>query len=170
MEEGKLKYDIEVAKKLTGIEDEKLLDFYIQSVIKKIERQIGYELVRGQITSLVSGLDKNYVFLPRKKIEKVLNTSSGCKILPFDFVNRKVIFDEIIPKNAYVEIEYIAGYETLPEDLLFFICSFINEAKSNEEGLKSYSIRGISYTFLSKIEQSDNFIRGVRDFFGILEI
>lgn len=170
MEEGKLKYDIEVAKKLTGIEDEKLLDFYIQSVIKKIERQIGYELVRGQITSLVSGLDKNYVFLPRKKIEKVLNASSGCKILPFDFVNRKVIFDEIIPKNAYVEIEYIAGYETLPEDLLFFICSFINEAKSNEEGLKSYSIRGISYTFLSKIEQSDNFIRGVRDFFGILEI
>lgn len=170
MEEGKLKYDIEVAKKLTGIEDEKLLDFYIQSVIKKIERQIGYELVRGQITSLVSGLDKNYVFLPRKKIEKVLNASSGCKILPFDFVNRKVIFDEIIPKNAYVEIEYIAGYETLPEDLLFFICSFINEAKSNEEGLKSYSIRGISYTFLSKIEQSDNFIRGVRDFFGIVEI
>ncbi|CAL7899675.1 hypothetical protein [Fusobacterium necrophorum] len=170
MEEGKLKYDIEVAKKLTGIEDEKLLDFYIQSVIKKIERQIGYELVRGQITSLVSGLDKNYVFLPRKKIEKVLNASSGCKILPFDFVNRKVIFDEIIPKNAYVEIEYIVGYETLPEDLLFFICSFINEAKSNEEGLKSYSIRGISYTFLSKIEQSDNFIRGVRDFFGIVEI
>lgn len=170
MEEGKLKYDIEVAKKLTGIEDEKLLDFYIQSVIKKIERQIGYELVKGQITSLVSGLDKNYVFLPRKKIEKVLNASSGCKILPFDFVNRKVIFDEIIPKNAYVEIEYIAGYETLPEDLLFFICSFINEAKSNEEGLKSYSIRGISYTFLSKIEQSDNFIRGVRDFFGIVEI
>lgn len=170
MEEGKLKYDIEVAKKLTRIEDEKLLDFYIQSVIKKIERQIGYELVKGQITSLVSGLDKNYVFLPRKKIEKVLNASSGCKILPFDFVNRKVIFDEIIPKNAYVEIEYIAGYETLPEDLLFFICSFINEAKSNEEGLKSYSIRGISYTFLSKIEQSDNFIRGVRDFFGIVEI
>lgn len=169
-EEKKIRYDIEIAKKLTGIEDEKLLDFYIQSIIKKIERQIGYELVREQITSLVNGLDKNYVFLPRKKIERVLNASSGCKILPFDFVNRKVIFDEIISKHAYVEIEYIAGYETLPEDLLLFICGLIHETKSNEEGLKSYSIRGISYSFLSKVEQSENFLRGIRDLFGMVEI
>lgn len=169
-EERKMKYDVEIAKSLTGIEDEKLLDFYIQAIIKKIERQIGYELVREQITSLVNGLDKNYVFLPRKKIERVLNASSGCKILPFDFVNRKVIFDEIISKHAYVEIEYIAGYETLPEDLLLFICGLIHETKSNEEGLKSYSIRGISYSFLSKVEQSENFLRGIRDLFRMVEI
>ncbi|MDK4484772.1 hypothetical protein MVQ23_02705 [Fusobacterium necrophorum] len=70
MEEGKLKYDIEVAKKLTGIEDEKLLDFYIQSVIKKIERQIGYELVRGQITSLVSGLERIMSFFLERKLKR----------------------------------------------------------------------------------------------------
>ena len=165
-----IKYDLEIAKILTNIEDEKLLNFYINAVIKKIEGILGYELLKGQITSLVSGLNKNYVFLPRKKIERVLNAKSGCTKLPFSFVNRKVIFDEIITVDSYVEIEYIAGYEELPENLLMFICSTIKEELSNAEGLKSYGIRGINYTFLNKIEQSDNFIRGVKDLFGVVEI
>lgn len=165
-----IKYDLEIAKILTNIEDEKLLNFYINAVIKKIEGILGYELLKGQITSLVSGLNKNYVFLPRKKIEMVLNAKKGCKKLPFSFVNRKVIFDEIITVDSYVEIEYIAGYEELTENLLMFICSTIKEELSNAEGLKSYGIRGINYTFLNKIEQSDNFIRGVKDLFGVVEI
>ena len=165
-----IKYDLEIAKILTNIEDEKLLNFYINAVIKKIEGILGYELLKGQITSLVSGLNKNYVFLPRKKIERILNAKKGCKKLSFSFVNRKVIFDEIITVDSYIEIEYIAGYEELPENLLMFICSTIKEELSNAEGLKSYGIRGINYTFLSKIEQSDNFIKGVRDLFGVVEI
>ena len=165
-----IKYDLEIAKILTNIEDEKLLNFYINAVIKKIEGILGYELLKGQITSLVSGLNKNYVFLPRKRIERVLNAKRGCKKLPFSFVNRKVIFDEIITVDSYVEIEYIAGYEELTENLLMFICSTIKEELSNAEGLKSYGIRGINYTFLNKIEQSANFIRGVRDLFGVVEI
>lgn len=165
-----IKYDLEIAKILTNIEDEKLLNFYINAVIKKIEGILGYELLEGQITSLVSGLNKNYVFLPRKKIERVLNAKRGCKKLPFSYVNRKVIFDEIITVDSYVEIEYIAGYEELTENLLMFICSTIKEELSNAEGLKSYGIRGINYTFLNKIEQSDNFIRGVKDLFGVVEI
>ena len=99
-----------------------------------------------------------------------MNAKSGCKKLPFSFVNRKVIFDEIITTDSYVEIEYIAGYDELPENLLMFICSTIKEELSNAEGLKSYGIRGINYTFLNKIEQSDNFVRGVRDLFGVVEI
>ena len=165
-----IKYNLEIAKILTNIEDEKLLNFYINAVIKKIEGTLGYELLKGQITSLVSGLNKNYVFLPRKKIERVLNVKRGCKKLPFSYVNRKVIFDEIITVDSYVEIEYIAGYEELTENLLMFICSTIKEELSNAEGLKSYGIRGINYTFLNKIEQSDNFIRGVKDLFGVVEI
>ena len=165
-----IKYNLEIAKILTNIEDEKLLNFYINTVIKKIEGTLGYELLKGQITSLVSGLNKNYVFLPRKKIERVLNAKRGCKKLPFSYVNRKVIFDEIITVDSYVEIEYIAGYEELTENLLMFICSTIKEELSNAEGLKSYGIRGINYTFLNKIEQSDNFIRGVKDLFGVVEI
>ena len=99
-----------------------------------------------------------------------MNAKRGCKKLPFSFVNRKVIFDEIITVDSYVEIEYIAGYEELSENLLMFICSTIKEELSNAEGLKSYGIRGINYTFLNKIEQSDNFIRGVKDLFGVVEI
>lgn len=163
-------YNIEIAKKLTGIEEEEDLKFYIDSIILKIERILGYSLVKSKIRRLVSGLDTNYLFLPEKKIERVLNANSGCKILPFSYVNRKVIFDIIISKNSYVEIEYVAGYETLPNDILSFICSTIKESLSNEEGLKSYGIRGINYSFLSKIEQSDNFTRGIRDLFGSVDI
>ena len=165
-----LGYDLNIAKSLTGIEDEELLKFYINSVILKIERVIGYKLLKAKITNLISGLNTNYVFLPEKKIEQVLNVNRGCKILPFSYINRKVIFDEIISKNSYVEIQYIAGYDEIPSDVLLFICSIIKESITNEEGLKSYAIRGISYTFLNKIEQSDNFVRGVRDLFGVVEI
>ena len=99
-----------------------------------------------------------------------MNVNRGCIILPFSYINRKVIFDEIISKNSYVEIQYIAGYDEIPSDILLFICSIIKENITNEDGLKSYAIRGISYTFLNKIEQSDNFVRGVRDLFGVVEI
>lgn len=165
-----LGYDLNIAKSLTGIEDEELLKFYINSVILKIERVIGYKLLKSKITSLVGGLNTNYVFLPEKEIEQVLNVNMGCKILPFSYINRKVIFDEIISKNSYVEIQYIAGYNEIPSDILLFICSTIKETITNEEGLKSYGIRGINYTFLNKIEQSDNFIRSIRDLFGIVGI
>lgn len=165
-----LGYDLNIAKSLTGIEDEELLKFYINSMILKIERVIGYKLLKSKITSLVSGLNTNYIFLPEKEIEQVLNVNMGCKILSFSYINRKVIFDEIISKNSYVEIQYIAGYDEIPSDILLFICSTIKEAITNEEGLKSYGIRGINYTFLNKIEQSDNFIRGIRDLFGIVGI
>ncbi len=165
-----LGYDLNIAKSLTGIEDEELLKFYINSVILKIERVIGYKLLKSKITSLVGGLNTNYVFLQEKEIEQVLNVNMGCKILPFSYINRKVIFDEIISKNSYIEIQYIAGYDEIPSDVLLFICSIIKENITNEDGLKSYAIRGISYTFLNKIEQSDNFVRGVRDLFGVVEI
>lgn len=163
-------YNIEIAKKLTGIEEEEDLKFYIDSIILKIERILGYSLVKSKIRRLVNGLDTNYLFLPEKKIERVLNANLGCKILLFSYVNRKVIFDIIISRNSYVEIEYVAGYETLPNDIFLFICNTVKESLSNEEGLKSYGIRGINYSFLSKIEQSDNFIRGIRDLFGSVEI
>ena len=163
-------YNLSIAKTLTGIEDEELLKFYLDSVIEKIERILSYKLLKQQITRLISGLDRKYLFVPEKKIERVLNVKMGCKKLDFSYVNRKIIFDEVISKNSYVEIEYIAGYETLPNDILMFVCSTIKESISNEEGLKSYGIRGISYSFLSKVEQSDNFIRGIRDLFGSVEI
>ena len=165
-----LGYDLNIAKSLTGIEEEELLKFYINSVILKIERVIGYKLLKSKITSLVDGLNTNYVFLPEKEIERVLNVNMGCKMLPFSYINRKVIFDEIISKNSYIEIQYIAGYDEIPSDILLFICSTIKETITNEEGLKSYGIRGINYTFLNKIEQSDNFIRGIRELFGIVGI
>ena len=57
-----LGYDLNIAKTLTGIEDEKLLNFYINAVIKKIEGILGYELLKGQITSLVSGLNKKTMY------------------------------------------------------------------------------------------------------------
>ena len=78
-----IKYDLEIAKILTNIEDEKLLNFYINAVIKKIEGILGYELLKGQITSLVSGLNKTMYSYLERKLKRVLNAKRGCKKLPF---------------------------------------------------------------------------------------
>jgi len=76
-----------------------------------------------------------------------------------------------VPRNVlFYTIGIFAAIFALTENLLMFICSTIKEELSNAEGLKSYGIRGINYTFLNKIEQSDNFIRGVKDLFGVVEI
>lgn len=50
-------YNKAIAKSLTGIEDEKLLDFYVGAVIKRIERVLGYELIKGEITESLYGLN-----------------------------------------------------------------------------------------------------------------
>lgn len=165
-----MRYDIETAKTLTNIEDEALLDFYIQAVVGRIEKIIHYKLARGSKTELVNGLDTNYIFVKEKCIESISNAYRGCERLGCVLIGRKIIFDEVINKNEFIRVEYEGGYEEMPAELLFFICSTIKESLSNAEGLKSYGIRGINYSFLDKIEQSDNFVRGVRDLFGGVEI
>ena len=163
-------FDTDIAVKLTGVEDKDLLIFYVNSVIKRIEQILHYKLVKGQKEDMITGLDTNYIFLKERNIERVLNAYRGCYVIDGTLIGRKLIFDHVIPKNEFIRVSYVAGYDSIPEDLLFFICSTIKENLSNEEGLKSYGIRGINYTYLDKIEQSDNFLRGVRDLFGGVEI
>jgi|GEM_PF-554093 len=164
-------YDKELMKKITGIEDEDLLDFYIKAIITKIEKYIGYKLVKGEIKEIIEGLSSTYLYIKRRDFESVSNVTDACEKnnIPFSYVGRKIIFDEIIPVGTYVVVTYTAGYEKIPEFLLLFIAQMVNEASTNKKGLKSYSIKGISYTYLSRIEQSDNFINGVRDLFGVVE-
>ena len=45
-------YDKELAKRLTGITDDKLLEFYIEGIISRIERAIGYDLVNAKKQNL----------------------------------------------------------------------------------------------------------------------
>lgn len=52
-------YEVEMAKRFTGITDETTLDFLIEGVISKIERIIGYKLARAEITEFIQGIDTN---------------------------------------------------------------------------------------------------------------
>lgn len=164
-------YDRGLMKILTGIENKKLLDFYVKAIISKIENQIGYKLIKGEYKEIIEGLNQRYTYIKRNDFESISNVMDACEkeIIPFDYVERKIILDFILPVGSYIVITYIAGYESIPEFLLLFIAQMINETITNSEGLKSYSIKGISYTFLDKIEQSTNFINGVHNIFGGVE-
>ena len=64
-------YDIEMAKNITGITDDALIDFLVKGTISRIERIIGYELVKCEKTEFVQGVDTNVVYLIRKPVERV---------------------------------------------------------------------------------------------------
>ena len=57
-------YDKEIAKELTGITNEQLLKIYVDGIISRIERIIGYELVKCEKTEFIQGVDtKSYILI-----------------------------------------------------------------------------------------------------------
>lgn len=163
-----LKYDMEMAKAVTGITDETILNFYIKGVICKIERVIGYDLVKSFLTEFVSGLGTNIIYLKKKPVENVSNAYIDNERINFKVNKHKLIFDFEIHQSEIVKVEYVAGYEELPFGIQNFIFSTIKEMISNEMSLKSFSLKDVSYTFLDKVQQSENFRRGITDLFGVM--
>lgn len=167
LEREKEFYNIEFAKKLTGIDDETILKFYIDSVISKIERIIGYKLIKSEKRENISGLDRNIIYLTAKPVESVSKAFINNKEVSFILDKHRLIFDFVICSCEKVTVEYIAGYEELPPDILMFICSTISETTANSAGLKSFSIKDVSYSYFDKVQQSENFRRGIIDIFGV---
>lgn len=164
-------YNIELAKKITKITDDELLRFYIEAVIKKIERILGYNLKTTTYNHKLYGVDRMYVYTvgrPLKAILQVIknnyNITKECNIEN----ERKIGLNFELCKCEYIEAEYEAGFETLPEDIQMFIFSQVKSLLSsiNGAGLKSYSIETISYTFEDNINKNDDFIKQVKNIFG----
>ncbi len=163
-------YNKAIAKSLTGIEDEKLLDFYVGAVIKRIERVLGYELVKGEITEFLQGLNTNTLYLSKKPVEHISKVLWRCEELPYRQENHHVIFNMEICQSEIVKITYTGGYDELPADVQMFIFNKIREmAEMNENtGLKSYSVKDISYTYKDNKEFENKFNEDVLELFKVL--
>ena len=73
-------------------------------------------------------------------------------------------------KCEYIQAKYEAGYDTLPEYIQYFIFSQVKNLVNtvNNAGIKSYSIETISYTFEDTVNRNDDFIKEVRNIFGVI--
>lgn len=160
-------YDIEIAKKVTNINDDELLKFYIEGIILKIENIIGYKLIKSEITEFVQGVDTNVVYLKRKPVERVSKVIWLDQELPFRLEKHRLILTAPLCQSEFLEVTYTAGYDILPLDIQMFIFSTLKENLANESGLKSFSLKDVSYSYFDKVQQSENFRRGIIDLFGV---
>ena len=160
-------YDIEMAKNITGITDDALIDFLVKGTISRIERIIGYELVKCEKTEFIQGVDTNVVYLNRKPVEQVSKALWLNEELSFRVDEHRLILTAPFCQSEFLEVTYIAGYDVLPLDIQMFIFSTLKENLANESGLKSFSLKDVSYSYFDKIQQSENFRRGIIDLFGV---
>ena len=160
-------YDIEMAKNITGITDDALIDFLVKGTISRIERIIGYELVKCEKTEFVQGVDTNVVYLKRKPVERVSKALWLNQELSYRVEEHRLILTALLCQSEFLEVTYTAGYDVLPLDIQMFIFSTLKENLANESGLKSFSLKDVSYSYFDKVQQSENFRRGIIDLFGV---
>lgn len=164
-------YDIELAKQITGIENETLLEFYINAIIDKINNILGYNILEHDKTEYITGVDKNYVYVndrPLNSISKIekdgIDITSQCFVMS----DRKIFTPYEICSQHSIKATYNAGYSELPPSIQLFIFSQVKSSVVGVEnsGLKSYSIESISYTFNDKQSENNRFINDVKNLFG----
>ena len=160
-------YDIEMAKNITGITDDALIDFLVKGTISRIERIIGYELAKCEKTEFNQGVDTNVVYLNRKPVEHISKALWRNQEVSYRQEKHRLILIAPLCQSEFLEVTYTAGYETLPFDIEMFIFSSIKESIANESGLKSFSLKDVSYSYFDKVQQSENFRRGIIDLFGV---
>ncbi len=166
-------YDIKFAEKVTKITDSELLTFYIEAVINKIERILGYKLKKATYNHKLYGVDKEYAYTIARPLTQILQINKD----NYDITNqcnieseRKIGLNFELCKCEYIQAKYEAGYDTLPEYIQYFIFSQVKNLVNtvNNAGIKSYSIETISYTFEDTVNRNDDFIKEVRNIFGVI--
>lgn len=160
-------YDIEMAKNITGITDDALIDFLVKGTISRIERIISYELVKCEKTEFIQGVDTNVVYLNRKPVEHISKALWRNQEVSYRQEKHRLILTAPLCQSEFLEVTYTAGYEYLPYDIQMFVFSSIKESIANESGLKSFSLKDVSYSYFDKVQQSENFRRGIIDLFGV---
>lgn len=164
-------YDIEICKIITKIEDEGLLRFYVDSIISRINAILGYKITKHNTRENVSGVNKDYVYVKERPLNQILQVTKNnydltneCNLLS----ERKIGLPFCLSSQDNIAIEYDAGYEELPQHIQMFIFCQINQiiTSMSNAGLKSYSIEGISYSFIDTITQEQTFINQIKNMFG----
>ena len=128
---------------------------------------IGYDLVKCEKTEFIQGVDTNVVYLNRKPVEQVSKALWLNEELSFRVDEHRLILTAPFCQSEFLEVTYTAGYDVLPLDIQMFIFSTLKENLANENGLKSFSLKDVSYSYFDKVQQSENFRRGIIDLFGV---
>ena len=166
-----LPYNLELAKKITGITDEELLKFYIDAVLEKISSILGYNVVLSEYNHIINGVDKDYIYSLGRPLKEILqitkdnnNITNQCNIIS----DRKIGLGMHLCHQEEVLANYKAGYETLPSSIQMFVFGQVKSMSSDLEftNLKSYSIETISYSFMNKIDNNTDFLIQVNNLFG----
>lgn len=164
-------YNLELAKKITGIEDETLLKFYIDAIIDQINKVLGYNIIQHDENEHIEGVNKNYVYATARPLNSIIKIEQdGSDITKYCSIisDRKIATPREICSQHSIHAIYNAGYDELPASIQLFIFGQVKSSISEIEnaGLKSYSIESISYSFIDKQTKSDAFINDVKNLFG----
>lgn len=164
-------YDIELAKVITKITDEFLLKFYIDAIIERINSTIGYNIILHEATENIDGVNQNYIYVKHRPLIKILQVikngydlTEKCNLLS----DRKIGLPFCLSAQDTIKVGYSAGYEELPKYIQLFIFNQVGQiiTSMTNAGLKSYSIEGISYSFIDTLTQEQTFINQVKNIFG----
>lgn len=173
MEKTRKLYDIDLAKKITREQDEVVLTFYLDSLINKIENILGYTLALSERTEVITGLNKTYVYVKVRPLKSILK----CDFYGVDITdsvsiseNKKIDIGFKICNKENLNIKYLAGFEILPSAIQMFLFSKVLEItnKKGFEGIESYKIKDIAYTFTSSKENEKKFEIEVKNLFGAI--
>ena len=109
------------------------------------------------------------MYLVRRPVESVSNVQLQGKDYNYLLVNNYVELEFNLCQNIGVDITYTAGYKELPSNMMLLISELINNeiAALDQNGLKSYKIKDISYTFLEGLETDSVFQDKVFNTFGV---
>lgn len=167
-----LPYDLETAKKITGIGDETLLKFYLQAMIDKISALLGYNVLYSENNHSLSGVNKEYTYTIARPLKSILqvtfnnnDVTNECNILS----DRKIGLNFFLCQNHSIELKYMAGYETFPTAIQMFLFNQVKSLKADNDnaGLKSYSIETISYSLADKEKSDIEFKNQINNLFGV---
>lgn len=164
-------YNKKIAENITQITDTETLDFYFKAILEKIEAILGYKLEVGERKEFLNGINSEDIYLTSRPIVSIVECLyQGIDITKFISIksNRKINIGIELCSCDEIEIKYIAGYSELPKNIQMFIFEQIILAgtKIDEAGLKSYSIKDISYTYISDLDKNKNFKDSIINMFG----
>lgn len=185
--------NLTLAKKMTGIEDEATLEFYIAAIISKIEKILGYSLSIAEKTDYPAGMGKAnsyseidfngyYIWLPRKPVVSISSLVIRGEEIPSDKYELRdpTNMPHIMLSNSYLnsyeeaKVTYTAGFEDekLDNDIMFFIFRLIKEfdmaIDTDTAVVESYKIDTISYKFLDFLKKQNEFYNQISEIFGLI--
>ena len=164
-------YDIEIGKIITKIEDEELLQFYVDSIISRINAILGYNITKHDTSENILGVNKDYVYVKERPLNQILQVSKNNYDLTLEcnkLSERKIGLSFCLSAQDTIQVEYNAGYEELPKHIQLFIFNQVSQiiTSMSNAGIKSYSIESISYSFIDANTQEQTFITQVNNIFG----